>query len=152
MRRPKLIAPAIALMLAASHAWACPNFDTHTTTLLPLLPGNALEDPIIARVEVVELLKSPLTEKTASKYTSRAKVRVIVAIKGVQQGQELTITTGGDGPCDQAFSEESLSQQGYISGQFGVLEGSPIFYGPWMLTSVRSDNPKRSWVNPNAYR
>jgi hypothetical protein len=117
---------AAAISSIAPQAFACISVTTHTPTLLPELPATANQQDVVAKIKVIELLW-----RDSSIYTSRARVQVIKAIKGTEDGTVILVETGG-GSCDDVFSQRTLGTQAYIAGRMTTnAPGERIFEGRW---------------------
>jgi hypothetical protein len=115
------------VLAAAAPASACRG--PQSQTLLETLPASALEEQIVAKVEVIEALKPRWVTKWT--YTPRVRVRVIEALKGVQVGQLVTLDSLGT-TCDQMFSRQAIGMQGYIAGRIEQdQDGETVFAGQW---------------------
>jgi hypothetical protein len=120
---------AAAISSIAPPAFACISVTQHTITLLPELPATADREDVIAKIEVIELVEQPWPAN--SDYTSLARVRVIQAIKGTEDGKVILVATGG-GSCDDVFSQRTLGTQAYIAGRITTnARGEGIFEGRW---------------------
>ena len=125
----RAIVLAAAISSIAPPAFACISVTQHTLTLLPALTTTADREDVIAKIEVIELVEQPWP--ASSDYTSRARVRVIQAIKGTEDGKVILVTTGG-GSCDEVFSQRTLGTQTYIAGRMKTnARGERIFEGSW---------------------
>jgi hypothetical protein len=129
-----------ALLLMITPSIACRDAQWESATVLNALPKGAELEQVVARVEVIELLKPSWVTSDDWKSTPRIRVRVVEAIKGVQQGQEFIVETGGTS-CDQAFRRNEpkfetyrINWRPYIAGQFiRVDTGEAVFRGAWNL-------------------
>ena len=93
----------VAMLSLVQPAVACRNPLGQTDTLLNELPANAQNEPIVAVVEAIELLPPPWKKDDNWEDTSRVRVRVVEAIKGVTEGQRFVVDTGGTS-CEPSFS------------------------------------------------
>src|ERR1051326_296845 len=125
-----------ALLIAAEPSAACRVAGSGTTTLLDTLPENAKFEPVVARVEIIELLR-PIGSTIPDdwKYTARIRVRVAEAIKGVERDQTFIIEGRGT-DCDDAFPRGEPKFEAYISywrpyiaGQFYQVDSETVFRG-----------------------
>jgi hypothetical protein len=114
-----------------------------TVTLLDKLPAAAQAEPVVAVVEAINLLPPPWAKDDNWGSTSRVRVRVVEAVKGVQEGQSLVVDTRGTN-CDQRFLRNELQFQTdiakrrfFIAGQFEV-SGS-VFGGQWRRDAATND-------------
>jgi hypothetical protein len=107
-RRPDWFFGVLALLVTAAPATACCGPQWNTVTLLDSLPPMAESHQVIARVEVIELLKPQLPQWGTDSwvYTNLIKVRVVEPIKGVHLGQIFTVDTRGS-DCDQILYNSS---------------------------------------------
>jgi hypothetical protein len=129
---------AAALLLAVEPSMACRDPRSGTSTVLDALPAAALLEEVIARVEVIELLRPPWIIVDDWKYTPMIRVRVVEAIKGVHEGQIFTLQTGGTS-CDDAFPRNepkfeayAINWHPYVAGRLERAgSGEPIFRGAW---------------------
>jgi hypothetical protein len=96
------------------------------STFLARLPPSAFEQPVVAEVEIVELVEPSGSGERASAY--RARVRVIAALKGVVEGQMLTVDTGRTS-CHILVTASSLGSRAYIAGRADAESGS--LSGTW---------------------
>jgi hypothetical protein len=121
---------------------ACRVAGSGTSTVLESLPEEAKSEPVVARVEIIELLDpKQFIDPDHWKYTSRVKVRVVEAIKGVRQDETFVVETRGT-DCDDAFPRDKPKFETYrsfwhpyIAGQFyGTnmhAESETVFKGAW---------------------
>jgi hypothetical protein len=103
---------------------------SQTMTLLDTLPEELTSAQIVARVEIVEVLKPSWPGSS-----NMARVRVVEPIKGVAAGQTFKVDTGGT-DCDQFLSTPALDPRlqnwrPYIAGTFVSSAGEAIFRGAW---------------------
>lgn len=138
-KKTGIIAGSIALLMAASDpALTCRGPQWETSTLLTELPEDARNEPVVARVEPIELLRPPWKNDDDWGSTPWVRVRVIEAINGVNEGQTFVVDTRGSS-CDQYFPRsEALFQahlagkRYYIAGQFEQSGyGDVVFDGAW---------------------
>ena len=125
----------VALLVAATvPAMACRGPQWETSTLLNALPPTAQNEPVIARVEPLELVDPQHPDWT---FTPLIRVRVVEAIKGVQQGQTFVVDSLGLS-CDQDFPRYDPKFQArmtdwrpYIAGHFEFRNSREVFRGAW---------------------
>ena len=107
--------------------------------MFDVLPATARQEQVVARVELLELLREPWAITNELKDTGRVRVRVIEAIKGVHNGQ-LLIVEGRSNFCDQAFplndprfESYMKSWRPYIAGRFEKTDDDEaVFRGLWI--------------------
>jgi hypothetical protein len=127
-----IILLALPATFGATPAAACPAAIQQTATLLPNLPATAQQDEIVAKVEIIELLPYQ-PGWTGSQPTTRVKVRVVEAIKGVHPGQTMLVQTRGTS-CDQVLSRDDLGRQAYVAGGMRASEtGETVLKGAWRI-------------------
>jgi hypothetical protein len=108
-------------------------------SFLDALPATAQQEQVIAKVELIELLREPWAITDDWKDTGRVRVRVVEAIKGVHEGQ-VFIVEGRYAFCDQAFPRDEprfeahmKNWRPYVAGQFEKTDaGEPVFRGMWL--------------------
>jgi len=132
----------VALLVMALPSRACLLAASETSTVLASLPEEAKSEPVVARVEIIELLDpKQFVDPDHWKYTSRVRVRVVEAIKGVQQDETFVVETRGT-DCDDAFPRDEPKFETYrshwrpyIAGQFYGTnmhgESETVFKGAW---------------------
>jgi hypothetical protein len=108
----------VVLLGVLSTAQACRGVESQIQTYLPTLPKEAEAQPIVARVRVLRQWDEP--------YHRRAEVAVVEPIKGVTQGQRLTVRSethscAGDREID-------LTRLYYIAGE---VDADGLFSGVW---------------------
>lgn len=112
----------------------------YTHTLLNRLPAAALTEPVVAVIEVIELLPPPWPKNDRWDYTSLFRVRVAKAIQGVSEGQVFVVDTGGWMCGDRSSSKYPQfpgKRHFYIAGQFkNNSEGDVRFVGDWIRDDV----------------
>ena len=119
-----LVAVLMAWVFFVDAAMACRNPASNTMTLLRKLPGDALKEALVAKVDVIEILND-----------SEAKIKVIESIKGAHSEQILKLNTGGSS-CDQHLRHYNIGEKFYISGRLIKLPGQSaqsesMFFGRW---------------------
>ncbi|MFH0298192.1 hypothetical protein AAFX91_13305 [Bradyrhizobium sp. 31Argb] len=127
----------VALLAVVQPAMACRHVQWHTNTLLDSLPAGARGEPVIARVEPIQLLRPPWVNGDDWTSTPLIRVRVIEAIKGVQEGQTFVVDSRGTS-CDQAFPRNDprfqaymINWRPYIVGRFESSNSGEVFRGAW---------------------
>jgi hypothetical protein len=125
------------LIATTGSAMACRGLQWNTSTLMSELPPTAQNEPVVARVEPIELLNPPWSTPENWKFTPRIRVRVVEAIKGVNEGQIFVVDTRGTS-CDQYFERGEQTylagKRYYIAGQFEQSGyGDVVFDGAWKL-------------------
>jgi hypothetical protein len=106
------------------------------------LPATALQKQVVAKVELLELLREPWVTTDDWKDTGRVRVRVVEAIKGVHDGQVFIVEARSKFYfCDQAFPRNPppwfeahmKSWRPYIAGRFEKTGADePVFRGNWV--------------------
>src|SRR5262245_66314559 len=111
-----------AILLGVVPSMACRDggisfFDT--------LPATAQQEQVVAKVELIELLREPWAITDDWKDTGRVRVRVIEAIKGVHDGQVFIVEGRPIPLCNQAFPRNDprfeahmKSWRPYVAGRF----------------------------------
>jgi hypothetical protein len=136
----------MAMLAVVQPARACRNPFNGTATLLDKLPTTAQAEPVVAAVEVIELLPPPWKKDDNWGSTPRVRVRVVEAIKGVQEEQRFVVDTRGTN-CDQYFTRNELyfqthvaNRRFFIAGQFEVSGyGDTVFGGQWRRDDATND-------------
>jgi hypothetical protein len=125
-----------ALVSVAEHAAACRGPMWEHSTILRDLPPKAHEQPVVARIQILEVLK-PQGDfvKENWRHSDRVRVRVTEGIKGVHDGQIFLVDTGGTS-CGQLIRREAVEALNsgplFIAGGFEKSHtGEPIFRGSW---------------------
>jgi hypothetical protein len=126
-----------AILLGVVPSMACRDGGI---SLLDTLPATAQQEQVVAKVELIELLREPWVTTDDWKDTGRVRVRVIEAIKGVHDGQ-VFIVEGRMHFCDQAvprnappwFEAHMKTWRPYVAGQFVKTDADePVFRGIWV--------------------
>lgn len=126
MNKKMRCAVLVAVMTATtSHAEACKGGHFESRTVLPALPKAAMPQTVVAKVEIIEIIK---LKGPDWRSTNLAKGVVREAIKGVTIGEVITINSIGRS-CDQRFNEQSIGQIGFIAGRMETDDKS--FVGAW---------------------
>jgi hypothetical protein len=127
-----------ATIVLAGPATACRT--QGTVTLLDKLPTATQAEPVVAAVEAIELLPPPWVKDGRWSSTPLIRVRVVEAVKGVQEGQVLVVDAIGttcdqDFPRSESFFQSYLAKQRhYIAGRFEPSGyGDIVFRGAWKL-------------------
>jgi hypothetical protein len=128
-----------ALLLTVTPSIACRDSKWGSVTVWNTLPAGAELEQVVARVEVIELLKPSWVTTDDWKSTHRIRVRVVDAIKGVQQGQTFIVETRGTS-CDDTFPHNEpkfetyrINWRPYVAGQFIRGDtGEAVFQGAWI--------------------
>jgi hypothetical protein len=132
MRAQAIFLSIAALIATTGSSIACRVAGSGTATFFDALPKDAKYEPVVARIEIIELLR-PIgtTIPDDWKYTARTRVRVVEAIKGVERDQTF-IVEGRGTDCDDAFyRNEPKFETYYIAGQFYRTGGETAFRGAW---------------------
>ncbi len=135
------IRPAVGMVMlliaATDPTFACRGPQWETSTLLEALPATARSEPVVARVEPLELLDPPYSVPDDWKLTPRIRVRVVEAIKGVREGQTFVVDSRGTS-CDQTFPRNNpkfhaymTDWRPYIAGHFEPSNSGEVFRGAW---------------------
>jgi hypothetical protein len=142
----RLVLLFLTMLAFVQPARACRTSLNFTVTLLDLLPAAAQAEPVVAVVEAINLLPPPWAKDDNWGSTPRVRVRVVKAIKGVQEGQSLVVDTRGTS-CDQSFLRNELQFQTdiakrrfFIAGQFEDSGyGDTVFGGQWRRDAATND-------------
>src|SRR5262245_9859400 len=138
MNRRSVVAVALAVVATActaNAAVACRVRESEIGTLLDSLPARPWQHDIVAKVEVIELLKPRFPQWAQQGVTSLVKVRVVTPIKGVRTGQIFTVDTLGTS-CGQEVYQDQIGWRAYIAGRFQAGEtGESVFSGAHYLIS-----------------
>lgn len=116
------------------------RFRHETSTVLNTLPASAQLQEVVARIDVIEVLRPPWVKNDDWRYTHLIRVRVVEAIKEVQQNQTFLVETRGTS-CDQAFPKNDprfaahmIVWRPYIAGQFEHSHSRlAVFRGAWKI-------------------
>ncbi|QPF86076.1 hypothetical protein IC762_07180 [Bradyrhizobium genosp. L] len=93
------------------------------------LPMKWESKPLVARVEPLELVRPFGAQDDSWSDTGRIRVRVVEALKGLEEGQIFVVQTSWDGQCGWSFPndktkfEEFAKRSYYIGGEFQVFGG-----------------------------
>ncbi|WP_092124177.1 hypothetical protein [Bradyrhizobium erythrophlei] len=124
MKLSVLIATTLLVIRPASACTAQPS------PMSPNLPTKWESKPLVARVEPLELVRPSWARDDSWPDTGRIRVRVLEALKGVNEGQIFIVQIGWDEdrcgahfPNDKAKFEEFAKRSYYVGGEFQTIGG-----------------------------
>ena len=86
-RMPFLLSTTLVFLMGAPAAMACQGVQFERTSFPRALPEGAADSSVVARVEIVSVDRD-------GGWSDVAEVRVVEAIKGVENGQSFRVRTG----------------------------------------------------------
>jgi hypothetical protein len=138
MRNLPLFAILLSMALTIEQAAACRALQFQTTVLLEELPTAASQEPIVAMIEILEVVPP--------KESVRAKARIIQPIKGVKQEQIIFISAPCHS-CGTCFSQKLVGHRAYIAGRFEKDENGSIFVGEWGVIDGKPRHVRKDQAN-----
>jgi hypothetical protein len=132
-----VLAAALAIALACGTALACRSLG-ESSTLMRALPDEVRSEPVIAKVEVIELLADNWDPSGKGPASRRVRVKVIEAINGVRVGETFIVNTGNSS-CSQRIDRaawkaaSAANRRYYIAGNKLFYNGDTVFVGGWSI-------------------
>jgi hypothetical protein len=127
------------LLVLSGNADACPGVFANYTTLLRDLHRDASAHPVVAKVEVLELLpyQHPSSGRTA--FHNRARVRVVSALKGIAEDAIVTLDSDCSS-CGGCLEQSHVGNQWFVAGE---MQGPLLRASRWYFTRHPSGGPPR---------
>jgi hypothetical protein len=112
-----------------SAAYACRGGEWEYSNLMHKLHPAADSAPVVAEVEVLELLPHRHSHRIDLRFSDSAKVRVVRSIKGSGEGAVLTVY-GSCTSCGGCFVADDIGARRFVAGEF-QSDSFGAFVAPW---------------------
>lgn len=136
-----LLASLLAQLSAAN---ACRGHVWEYSTLMPKLHPVAHAAPVIAEVELLELLPHRHSQRTDLPLSNMAKARIVRSIKGIEDGTVVMTLSGSCTSCGGCFHAVDIGARRLVAGDFESDSNGHILAG-W---AWHSDGRRANWRDP----